>query len=66
MSIVVFYFRNVIRTYNDAGFGTGVLCSVHSTSSCKSVLDAFRSIDPSLSLSKFNLDRSIRILGHAI
>jgi hypothetical protein len=37
-------------TYYNAGYGTGVLCSVHSTSpSCKSVLDAFRSIDPSLS-----------------
>jgi hypothetical protein len=35
-------------TYCNAGYGTGVLCSVHSTSpSCKSVLDAFRSIDPS-------------------
>jgi hypothetical protein len=35
-------------TYYNAGYGTGVLCSVHSTSpSCKSVLDAFRSIDPS-------------------
>ena len=36
-------------TYCNAGYGTGVLCSVHSSSpSCKSVLDAFRSIDPSL------------------
>ena len=35
-------------TYYNAGYGTGVLCGVHSTSpSCKSVLDAFRSIDPS-------------------
>jgi hypothetical protein len=35
-------------TYYNAGYGTGVLCSVHSTSpSCKSVLDAFRSFDPS-------------------
>jgi len=35
-------------TYYNAGYGTGVLCSVHSTSpSCKGVLDAFRSIDPS-------------------
>jgi hypothetical protein len=39
-------------TYYNAGYGTGVLCSVHSTSpSCESVLDAFRSIDPSLSTS---------------
>jgi hypothetical protein len=37
-------------TYYNAGYGTGVLCSVQSSSpSCKSVLDAFRSIDPSLS-----------------
>jgi hypothetical protein len=37
-------------TYYNAGYGTGVLCSVHSTSpSCKSVLDAFHSIDPSVS-----------------
>jgi hypothetical protein len=36
-------------TYYNAGYGTNVLCSVHSTSpSCKSVLGAFRSIDPSL------------------
>ena len=35
-------------TYYNAGYGTSELCSVHSTSpSCKSVLDAFRSIDPS-------------------
>jgi hypothetical protein len=35
-------------TYYNAGYGTGMLCSAHSTSpSCKSVLDAFRSIDPS-------------------
>jgi hypothetical protein len=37
-------------TYYNAGYGTGVFCSVHSSSpSCESVLDAFRSIDPSLS-----------------
>ena len=37
-------------TYYNEGYGTGVLCSVHSSSpSCESVLDAFRSIDPSLS-----------------
>jgi hypothetical protein len=35
-------------TYYNAGYGTGVLCNVRSTSpSCKSVLDAFRSIAPS-------------------
>jgi len=38
--------------YYNAGYGTGVLCSVRSSSpSCESVLDAFRSIDPSLSTS---------------
>ena len=37
-------------TYYDAGYGTVVLCGVHSTSpSCKCVLEAFHSIDPSLS-----------------
>jgi hypothetical protein len=37
-------------TYYNTGYGTGVLCSVQSSSpSCKSVLDAFHSIDPSLS-----------------
>ena len=39
-------------TYYNAGYGPAVLCSVQSTSpSCESVLDAFRSIDPSLSTS---------------
>ena len=39
-------------SYYNAGYGTVVLCSVQSSSaSCKSVLDAFRSIDPSLSTS---------------
>jgi hypothetical protein len=39
-------------TYYNAGYGTSVLCSVHSSSpSCESVLDAFHSIDPSLSTS---------------
>ena len=42
-------------TYYNAGYGTGVLCSVHSSSpSCGSVLDAFRSIDPSLSAPNSN------------
>ena len=37
-------------TYCNAGYGTGVLCSVHSSSpTCQSVLDTFRSMDPSLS-----------------
>ena len=37
-------------TYYNAGYGTGELCSVRSSSpSCKSVLDAFHAIDPSLS-----------------
>ena len=36
--------------YYNAGYGTGELCSVRSSSpSCKSVLDAFHAIDPSLS-----------------
>ena len=36
-------------TYYNAGYGTGELCSVRSSSpSCKSVLDAFHAIDPSL------------------
>ena len=39
-------------TYYNAGYGTCVLCSVHSTfPPCENVLDAFRSIDPSLSTS---------------
>jgi len=39
-------------TYYNAGYGTCVLCSVHSTfPPCESVLDAFRYIDPSLSTS---------------
>jgi hypothetical protein len=39
-------------TYYNAGYGTSVLCSMQSASpSCKCVVeDAFRSIDPSLSL----------------
>jgi hypothetical protein len=37
-------------TYFNAGYGSGELCSVRSSSpSCKSVLDAFHAIDPSLS-----------------
>jgi hypothetical protein len=44
-------------TYYNAGYGTGVLCSVHSSSpSCESVLDAFRSIDPSLSPNSTSTD----------
>ncbi len=34
-------------TYYNAGYGTGMLCSVHSSSpSCQRVLDAFRSLSP--------------------
>jgi hypothetical protein len=41
-------------TYYNAGYGTGVLCGVYSSSpSCGSVLDAFRTIDPSLSTDLF-------------
>ena len=37
-------------TYYNAGYGSGELCSVRSSSpSCKSVLDAFHATDPSLS-----------------
>jgi hypothetical protein len=37
-------------TYYNAGYGTVVLCNVHSSSpSCGSVLDTFRATDPSLS-----------------
>ena len=44
-------------TYYNAGYGTGVLCSVHSSSpSCESVLGAFRSIDPSLSTNSTSTD----------
>jgi hypothetical protein len=44
-------------TYYNAGYGTGELCSVHSSSpSCESVLDAFRSIDPSLSPNSTSTD----------
>ena len=55
-------------TYYNAGYRTGVLCSMQSASpSCKCVVeDAFRSSDPSLSLSKLDLERSIRLLGPAI
>ena len=44
-------------TYYNAGYGTGVLCSVHSSSpACKSVLDAFHSIDLSLSPNSTSTD----------
>ena len=44
-------------TYHNPGYGTGVLCSVRSTSSpCKSVLDAFYAIDPSLSANSTSAD----------
>ena len=44
-------------TYYNAGYGTGVLCSVYSSSpSCESVLDAFRSIDESLSPNSTSTD----------
>jgi hypothetical protein len=48
---------NLTGTYHNTGYGTGELCSVRSTSpSCKSVLDAFRSIDPSLSPTSTSTD----------
>ena len=44
-------------TYYNAGYGTGVLCGVHSSSpSCQGVLDGFRSIDPSLSPNSTSTD----------
>ncbi len=44
-------------TYYNAGYGVGELCSVHSSSpSCESVLDAFRSIDSSLSTNSSSTD----------
>jgi hypothetical protein len=49
--------EDLTGTYYNAGYGTGVLCSVQSTSpSCKSVLDAFRSVDPSLSPNSTSTD----------
>jgi hypothetical protein len=43
--------------YFNPGYGTGVLCSVHSSSPpCGGVLDAFRSIDPSLSSNSSSTD----------
>ncbi len=48
---------NLTGTYYNAGYGAGELCSVHSSSpSCESVLDAFRSIDPSLSPNSTSTD----------
>jgi hypothetical protein len=44
-------------TYYNAGYGTVVFCNVHSSSpSCESVLDVFRSIDPSLSPNSTSTD----------
>lgn len=43
-------YLDLAGTYFNAGYGTGVLCSVNSPSpSCQSVLDDFRSVDKSLS-----------------
>jgi len=47
---------DIAGTYFNAGYGTAVLCSVHSTcSSCQNVLDDFRSIDNSLSSNSTDL-----------
>jgi hypothetical protein len=44
------YDIDLAGTYFNEGYGTAVLCSVHSTSpSCQSVLDDFQSIDKSIS-----------------
>jgi hypothetical protein len=43
-------YLDLAGTYYNAGYGTWVLCSVHSTSSsCQSLLDDFRSVDNSIS-----------------
>lgn len=47
---------DIAGTYFNAGYGTAVLCSVHSTcSSCQNVLDDFHSIDKSLSSNSTDL-----------
>jgi len=47
---------DIAGTYFNAGYGTTVLCSVHSSSSsCQNVLDDFRSIDKSLSSNSTDL-----------
>ena len=44
-------------TYYNAGYGAGVLCSAHSSPpSCQNILDASRSVDPSLSPNSTSTD----------
>jgi hypothetical protein len=49
-------YTDVAGTYHNTGYGTIVLCSVHSTSpSCQSVLDDFRAVNKSISLNSTDL-----------
>lgn len=49
-------YPDVAGTYYSTGYGTVVLCSVHSTSpSCQSVLDDFRAVNKSISLNSTDL-----------
>lgn len=55
-STAVLHSRDMAGTYFNAGYGTAVLCSVHSSSSsCQNVLDDFRSVDKYLSSNSTDL-----------
>ena len=50
------YDVDLAGAYYNSGYGTAVLCGVHSSSSpCQSILDAFRSVDKSLSANSTDL-----------
>ena len=50
------YDVDLAGTYYNSGYGTAVLCGVHSSSSsCQSILDDFRSVDKSLSSNSTDL-----------
>lgn len=50
------YDVDLAGTYYNSGYGTAVLCGVYSSSlSCQSILDAFRSVDKSLSANSTDL-----------
>ena len=49
------YDADLAGTYYNSGYGTAVLCGVHSSSSCQSILDDFRSVDQSLSANSTDL-----------
>jgi hypothetical protein len=50
------YGVDLAGTYYNSGYGTAVLCGVYSSSSpCQSILDAFRSVDKSLSANSTDL-----------